>query len=148
MIRLTSGYPCILWSHIFKQFGKKYFSFNFFFFLQRLYFIFLILIGWLLFAFEDLSAGILYAKIMFGMTENSFYNQQFFYNLYTNIILLSICSVASTPILKKCYKKLVENNYYSLFIKLLFIVYLSLIMVISTSYLVDNSFNPFLYFRF
>ena len=117
-------------------------------FLQRLYFIFLILMGWLLFAFEDLSAGILYAKIMFGMTENGFYNQQFFYDLYTNIILLSICTVASTPILKNFYKKLVGNSHYSIFMKVLFFVYLSLIMVISTAYLVDNSFNPFLYFRF
>lgn len=115
---------------------------------QRLYFIFLILIGWLLFAFEDLSAGLIYAKSMFGMTENSFYNQQFFYDLYTNIILLSVCTVASTPILKKCYNRIVGIRHYSIFIKLLFFVYLSVIMVISTAYLVDNSFNPFLYFRF
>ena len=111
---------------------------------QRLYFIFLILIGWLLFAFEDLSAGMLYAKSMFGMMGNDFYNQQFFYDLYTNIILLSVCIIASTPIVKNLYRKIVGNKFYSILV----LIYLSLIMVMSTAYLVDNSFNPFLYFRF
>lgn len=111
---------------------------------QRLYFVFLILIGWLLFAFEDLSAGILYAKSMFGMMGNDLYNQQFFYDLYTNIILLCVCTIASTPIVKNLYQKVAGNRYYSILV----LIYLSLIMVISTAYLVDNSFNPFLYFRF
>lgn len=112
---------------------------------QRLYFIFLILIGWLLFAFENLSAGILYTKSMFGILNNSLFNQQFFYDLYTNIVLLIVCVIASTPLLKNGYEKISRNRQ---FIKLLYVGYLTLIVIFTTAYLVDNSFNPFLYFRF
>ncbi|MBD3108467.1 MBOAT family protein [Bacillus sp. AGMB 02131] len=112
---------------------------------QRLYFIFLILIGWLLFAFENLSAGILYAKSMFGILNNRLFDQQFFYDLYTNIVLLVVCVIASTSLLKNSYEKISKNRQ---LIKLLYVGYLTLIIIFSTAYLVDNSFNPFLYFRF
>ena len=115
---------------------------------QRMYFVFLILIGWLLFAFEDLSAGILYGKSMFGLQGNDLCNQQFLYDLYTNIILLSVCIVASTPFIKHFYRKFAANSYSSSVIKMLGFVFLTSILVISTAYLVDDSFNPFLYFRF
>ena len=115
---------------------------------QRLYFVFFILIGWVLFAFEDFSAGIAFVKSMFGMSGNELYNLQFVYDLYTNSVLLVVCLVAATPILKNSYQAMVQKKQYKVLKRMLLIVWLCLIMVLSTAYLVDNSFNPFLYFRF
>ncbi|MFD1928001.1 MBOAT family O-acyltransferase [Sporosarcina siberiensis] len=120
-------------------------------FFQHFYLLFIVLISWVLFVFEDFSKGIQYAKVMFGISTNAFYDTQFFYYLYTNIILFLIAAIASTPVIKyvnlKVLTKLSDHIRIPIqkFVPLFFYIF---ILFLSTAYLVDDSFNPFLYFRF
>ncbi|MGM9926803.1 MAG: MBOAT family O-acyltransferase [Bacillus sp. (in: firmicutes)] len=111
---------------------------------QHLYALFFILIGWVLFVFEDYRDGLSYIKLLFGLSNHELWDMSFLYDSYTNIMLLIIAGFASTPIGMNVYKQLKENTLISISLPFLYM----LILVLSTAYLVDESFNPFLYFRF
>ena len=85
---------------------------------------------------------------MFSLEDVALYNQMTLHYLTSNAILLLILVIASTPLLKVIYHKLIQSKY-SLIIELIIIpVACLLILTLSTAYLVDSSYNPFLYFRF
>ena len=81
---------------------------------------------------------------MLGLGTN-FLNDTSIYLLYTNIILLIILSLASTDLPVRLYGKfkLKFNKYY-----ILEDIALVLVLIVSIAYLVDMTYNPFLYFRF
>ena len=66
------------------------------------------------------------------------------YALRSNAVLLAIALFGSTPIMKKLCLKYEDK----LPVRILEVVSIVIILVVSTAYLVDGSFNPFLYFRF
>lgn len=111
-------------------------------FFQHTYLLFVVLISWVLFVSEDLHFGIHYLKTMFGFAQ--LYDTTFLYNLYTNGLLLVLASIAATPLWR-----LIAHKYFSPTIRdwIQWIVLIG-ILFLSTAYLVDESFNPFLYFRF
>lgn len=118
---------------------------------QHVYLLVIILFGWVLFAFDNLQRGLAYLMVMVGATANTLYDTQFLYFLYTNGILLIIAVFASTPFLKNVKGKFEHRRPTPLVGKsfeLLSIAYLVLLLVVSTAYLVNDSYNPFLYFRF
>lgn len=115
------------------------------------YTILLLLIGWGLFAFDNFSQLSEYFKVMFGFRETSLYDQATLFYLSSNAISLIILIIASTPLMSMIYKRL-ETSLNSklkwvLEVMIMPMIYLS-ILFISTAYLVDSSYNPFLYFRF
>ena len=113
-------------------------------FFRRLYTLSLILISWVIFAFDSFSDGFAYIKVLFNSDGGGLYNGNSIYLLYTNIILFVILVLASTNIPKTLWEKrnlkfkgiIIEN------------AYLLFILVLSIAFLVDQSYNPFLYFRF
>ncbi len=119
--------------------------------LQHMYLILIILVGWVLFVFEDYMQGIAYLKIMFGFTSNHLMDAQFLYDLYTHSILLVILIIAATPVMitiRKSSEKWINKRAFNFTITAILLVYYQLILLLSIAYLVDESFNPFLYFRF
>ncbi|MBS4194335.1 MBOAT family O-acyltransferase [Lederbergia citri] len=108
--------------------------------IQHIYFIFFILIGWVLFVFDDLTIGFQYLTIMFGVSGNPLLNQQTIYELYTNGILFVVTIIAAMPVIK-----VIENRkIVTLFSPFIYFA----ILLLSTAFLVNESYNPFLYFRF
>lgn len=103
----------------------------------HLYVIILVLISFVLFDITELNSVFDYYKAMFNF-NNTLFDSTFYYYLIPNIVLLIIGVLASTPIFKNIFEE------YTL---LKFIV-LMMSLVLSTSFLVDSTFNPFLYFRF
>ncbi len=113
-------------------------------FMRRIYTLTLVIISWVIFAFDSLANGFNYLKVMFNPISNNFLNNDVLYYLYTNAILIIILIFASTPLPKKMWDKYNKNNKYMLLGNILLI--LTLILVIAN--LVDQTYNPFLYFRF
>ncbi len=115
----------------------------------HIYTMFLVLISWVIFAFDDLSAGIGYVKAMFGLTGAGFMNEQSVYLLYTNILMLLVLFFASMDWGKRIFAwvsaKLQPG---SLSLELIKSAAYVGIFFLSVAYLVDASYNPFLYFRF
>lgn len=118
---------------------------------RHVYAIFIVLIGWVFFSFDNLSIGIDYLSIMLGLTSQSLYDGQFIYYLYTNIILLIILSIGATPLMKNLHPivlKKIKAKRIILYEYFVIPVFYFVIIFIATSYLVDEAYNPFLYFRF
>ena len=105
---------------------------------------FFVVIGWLLFVFEELPAGLSWLSNMFGVGVFSFVSGADLWQLVRNLPFLIILGVASTPLPKKLYKKFTASDAGMTIASAGGI----LVLILCIAYLVDSSFNPFLYFRF
>lgn len=112
--------------------------------IRHMYTIFLIIIGWVIFRSESLIQIMEYLAALFGLYSNNELKDFYNLSLLHLIPYMFIAIIASTPlpnlILKKLNEKLLSGLVYDAF---LFTVFL-----ISIMYLVNNTFNPFIYFRF
>lgn len=117
-------------------------------FFQHLYLLFIVVISWVLFTAEELAHGVTYLKTMFGF--GALYDQRFLYDFYTHIVLFIIAGVAATPLWRVIDTSLVqkESNWWAPTRQLIKFTGMLAILLLATAYLVDDSFNPFLYFRF
>lgn len=115
-------------------------------FIGHIYAVICILIGWVFFAFEDISQGLDYLKVMFG-GASAYVTNETMYQMISYLPLLLICLVASTPVGKILYGKLKKLKNSTL-TSLVSISGMLAVTVLSTAYLISGSYNPFLYFRF
>ena len=111
---------------------------------SHIYSIVLILIGWVIFAFEDLSQIGMYLQSMFNI--NNFINNETLYYLKNYGLITIIGIICSTLIVKKFIEKINKSN--SNICGILETIIYMTIFVLCTANLVSDSFNPFLYFRF
>lgn len=107
--------------------------------IRHLYAIILILIGWVLFAFDQPSLIVGYLAAMWGFNGQSLWDNETVYFFYTNVVLLIVLIIASVPM-----KRWSRTNELSI----AHLVWYGLLYLFSVAYLVDATFNPFLYFRF
>ena len=114
----------------------------------HIYTCFLILLGWYLFAFDDINRLQAYGKILFGINQAPLWNQETLYYLSSYGILLIILVISSTPLPKQYMKEKFENKKDSLGISLLSSGFMILIFLLSVAFIINSSYNPFLYFRF
>lgn len=115
---------------------------------SHIYTLFLVVISWVIFAIEDMSKVVQYIGAMFG-AGGSFADTNSLYMLVTNGLLLVILALASTNLPKKIAEKTLSTKFGQgtggLVLKNVVFV---AIFILCTAYLVDASYNPFLYFRF
>jgi len=114
----------------------------------HIYTLFLILISFIIFNITNLSDIILFLKSMFGLNNLNFSNIETIYYLknYLGVIIISV--ISSIPWLKLVKEKLSKNNQLTKIISIIEPIFYILLLIITTAYIVDESFNPFLYFRF
>lgn len=115
-------------------------------FIKHIYTMLLVIIGWVFFASPTLSYALDYIKIMFGFGHNVIMDSAGIYYLYTNAIMFVILAICSTPIVKTALDKIVVKSK-SRYVNASLIAYM-LILFLATAYLVNETYNPFLYFRF
>lgn len=113
---------------------------------QHIYAFVIVMISWTLFVFEDLSMSLAYLKIMFGFSGQALVNERFMYDIYTNAILFLLAFLGMIPIWKVLRTRL--NRWHKIIDDIVIPIFYLVILVLSTAYLVDDSYNPFLYFRF
>ncbi len=112
---------------------------------SHIYTLVFVLFGWLLFVFEDMAAGIKYLGYMFGGNGAVFTNSVTNFDLLRSIVLIVILCIAATPLPKKLYYKFYKSSQGA---RVAWSVLAAVVLVVCTGYLVDSSYNPFLYFRF
>ncbi len=117
-------------------------------FVQHIYAFVLVMIGWVFFFSPSLSAAMDYLGVMFGAGASGFIDRQGFYFLLTHWLLFLLCIIGSS-MRGMNILRLVTNSYESSRIRQIAvcIVYIGMFFV-SLAFLVTESFNPFLYFRF
>ena len=114
-------------------------------FFRHVYALLLIIIGWVIFASDDVSVLLPFLGSMFG--ANGAIGGMDVYTLLTKAALLVICCIASTELPKKLFLSAAGamNEKAAFTIKsVLTIALLAMSMIL----LIGDSYNPFLYFRF
>lgn len=115
-------------------------------FIKHIYTMLIVIVGWVFFEFEDISLGLSFIKTMFGFGNNPLTDGNAIYYLYTNALLIAILIISSTQIPKKIFNriKLKLNNGKAVIIPVAYMI----LIFLCTAYLVNETYNPFLYFRF
>lgn len=116
--------------------------------ITHIYTLFVVWIGWTLFAFDDLSAGIAFLKAMFGGNGMGVLDRAGTYMFLNYAIMLVILVIASTDLPKKFATYIASKNSETKWMPSLRSVFIIAIFLVSVSYLVASTYNPFLYFRF
>lgn len=116
-------------------------------FMQHLYALIFVFIGWALFASDQTGGFILTLKSMFFMNQLPFINAETIFYARNYLFAILIVIIASTPLPAKIGEKLqgLFQNKFEVFFVSLFVL---LLLIFATAALVSESFNPFLYFRF
>ncbi len=104
---------------------------------SHVYVLFLLVLSWALFAVTDMSKLSELYKTMFSFTGGI----DWIYYLRNYIITFIVACILSTPLIEKIYNKVSK-------IKIVDYIILASIFLMSVAYLVDATYNPFLYFRF
>ena len=112
-------------------------------FVQHIYSLFLILIGWAIFFFEDIKQLGLFITNMFAFS-GAVIGEKVISILISYAPLLVIAAIASTPLMLSLYKK-IKNKNVRIVIDTLFCMF---VLFVCTASLVNQSYNPFIYFRF
>ena len=113
-------------------------------FVSHIYTLAVVLFGWWLFVFENLGEGAKYLGYMFGV-GSTFTLPGVTFDVLRNLVFFAILCVAATPLPKKLYYKFYSSGKGA---RVAVSVCCAAALVLCTGYLVDSSYNPFLYFRF
>lgn len=104
---------------------------------SHLYVCFFLILSWALFAITDFAQMGLFFQKLFSFTGG---NDWMYYlrNYFVSFLIAVFCSV---PLVEKIYNRVKKYQWVNLLI-------LAAILIVSVAYLVDATYNPFLYFRF
>lgn len=116
--------------------------------IKRIYVLFIVMISFIIFNANSMGEAFKNIIGLFGANGEVFANEFTLYNLKSYLITIIIAIIGATPLLKNMLEKMKENKTVSKVINVLEPVCLVVLLFVTTAYLVDNSFNPFLYFRF
>ena len=109
----------------------------------HIYTIVIFVIGWAIFAYPDMADGSYYVGALLG--QNGLFSGDTLYYLSNYGVVLIAGVLFSTSLPKKLYQKLTVKPQVKLAVQLVFII---VSVVMSVMFLVSDSYNPFLYFRF
>ena len=112
--------------------------------LRRVYVLLIVVLGFVLFNAVDLKQAVGDIGGMFGAAKVPFCNKETIYYLRSYGALFVAAMIGSTPLLRDLGRKVENRKVVAIIEPILLIAAL----LICTAYLVDGSFNPFLYFRF
>lgn len=112
-------------------------------FVQHIYTLFIIIIGWGLFYFTDVGQLGEFMVDLFNF-GNGICGAQAFNLIMSNLPMLIIAAVASTPLATVLYTRFEHTR----FMWIPETLYCMGVLAVSTASLVNQSYNPFLYFRF
>lgn len=135
---LYYGFLLILEKFVLKKFLDRLPSF-----VQHIYTLFIIIIGWGLFYFTDVGQLGEFMVDLFNF-GNGICGDQAFNLIMSNLPMLIVAAVASTPLATMLYTRFEHRR----FMWIPETLYCMGVLAVSTASLVNQSYNPFLYFRF
>lgn len=106
----------------------------------HIYSIFIVVVSWAFFAIEDFTQMKNFLMTMFGINTISFIDSKFIFLFQNNWVLFIMSAILCTPVIKKLKSK-------KIFAKISPVIFM-IIWITGTAFLVSDSYNPFLYFKF
>lgn len=116
--------------------------------ISHLYVMLLVIISFVIFDAPGLSTSAERIRSMFGMSGLPFTGVQSVYYLRSYLIIFVIAIIGSTDLPKRIIGRIRKTPFGSLALTGAEPVVCVVLLLLTTAYLIDASFNPFLYFRF
>lgn len=116
--------------------------------LRHIYVLLAVILGFVLFDASGLSEAFDTISAMFGAGGFPIVSQEALYYLRSYGVLLTAAAIGSTPLFSAGVKRLRNREGVDKALNAVEPAALVLLLFVITGYLVDGSFNPFLYFRF
>ena len=114
--------------------------------ISRIYVLFVTIIGFIIFSGNNIEEIFENIGGIFGIGTTGLINKESIYCLFNYLSVIIIGIIGATPIIKNVINNIKKKN--CKIINTLEPIVLSVLLIVCVSYLVDGSFNPFLYFRF
>lgn len=116
---------------------------------SHIYTLFLVVISFVIFNGDSFAEVFNFLKSMFNINNSlELYNFETIYYIKSYLTLILIGIIASTPFISLLINKLKNKKSFKFLINLLEPFYYISLLLTVTAFLIDGSFNPFLYFRF
>ncbi|MBR3149755.1 MAG: MBOAT family protein [Eubacterium sp.] len=112
-------------------------------FVCHIYTVVLFVIGWAIFAYPDMADGGYYISVLLGKAPFADAGTLYYLANYAAVLVLGI--IFSTDYPKKLYRAAFKSDKAKTAVQIVFTV---VVMALSVAFLVSDSYNPFLYFRF
>ena len=116
--------------------------------INHIYVLFLVMLSFVIFDSASLKEGFSSIAGLFGAGGIPLVNNETLYYFASFAIILIVGIIGSTPLPKKVYSYLNSNKTVSYIMNVVEPIGVLILLVICTAFLIDGSFNPFLYFRF
>lgn len=113
---------------------------------SRIYTLFAVASGWAIFMYSDVLYGKDFAKALLFHANQGIVDRNTAYNLVSFGILLIVATLGATKIPKKIAEKVFEKRV--VLKRICLLAYVIVVFGLSVAYLVSDTYNPFLYFRF
>lgn len=135
---------------ILEKFGLKSLLEHFPKFVGRVYTWLVVLVSWVFFSIEGLGSAWQYLKVMFGGYGIGLYNREAMFMGLESLVLFVVAVLASTPLVRTIAQGLKKsrNGYTVACYRVLEKLLPALLFILCIAYIVDATYNPFLYFRF
>ncbi len=115
--------------------------------LKYIYTSVIVIISFLIFNTTTVTEIIESLKNMFFINDIALTSKETIYYLKSNLVLIIISLIGATPLLKITINK-IRNTRLKIVIDILEPIIVLTLLTLTTAFLIDASFNPFLYFRF
>lgn len=116
--------------------------------ISHIYVMFLVIISFVIFDAPDLSMALESLRAMFGIKGLQFADVQSIYYLRSYAIVFAIAIIGSTGLMKGMINRIQKTSYGVIALNVAEPIICAGMLLLTTAFLVDASFNPFLYFRF
>ena len=116
--------------------------------LSHIYVLFAVIISFVIFGASDINSAAECIRDMLGFGDIPLISAEQSYYLRSFGIILIIAVIGATEFPKKLVSGFEKTRYGKTVTAIAEPVFLGMLLLVSTAYLVDGSFNPFLYFRF
>ncbi len=116
--------------------------------LSRIYLLFVVMVSFILFNAADLPQAVADIGGLFGAGGCGLVSAEALYELRSYAVILILAIVGATPLPKRTVQRIGETKAGAKCLAVAEPLVLAALLLIMTAYLVDGSFNPFLYFRF
>lgn len=115
---------------------------------RNIYVLFIVMISFIIFGADSLGQAFTNIQGLCGIHCDGIINQYTIYYLKSYLIILILAIIGATPLVTNIINKLKENAKINKIINIIEPIFIIVLLLIVTAYLVDSSYNPFLYFRF
>lgn len=115
---------------------------------NHLYVLFFVMLSFVIFDASSMTQAVTYISAMFGGQKLPLVTFESIYYLKSYLVILILAIIGATPFTKRLTAVAEKNKYTSIIFNVAEPIVLLALLTVCTAFLIDGSFNPFLYFRF